>query len=104
MIRVLLVEGDQGRRSALTHALDTVPGIDVVGQIGDGAVVTSAVMALNPDVVVLWAELPTLSGPAAAALLGRSCPQVRVLATSRVTVLPSGHGAHLALLESLTCE
>jgi DNA-binding NarL/FixJ family response regulator len=79
VIRVLLVEGDQDRRVALTRALDTVPGIDVVGQVGDGNVATSAVMALNPDVVVLSAVLPTLSGPAAAELLARSCPQVRVL-------------------------
>jgi DNA-binding NarL/FixJ family response regulator len=79
VIRVLLVEGDQDRRAALTRALDTVPGIDLVGQIGDGTVVTSAVMALNPDVVVLSAALPTLSGPAAAELLAHSCPQVRVL-------------------------
>jgi DNA-binding NarL/FixJ family response regulator len=79
VIRVLLVEGDQDRRTELTRALDTVPGIDVVGQVGDGNVAASAVMALNPDVVVIAASLPTLSGPGAAELLARSCPQVRVL-------------------------
>jgi DNA-binding NarL/FixJ family response regulator len=79
VIRVLLVEGDQDRRAALTRALGSVPGIDVVGQVGDGKVAASAVMALNPDVVVVSAILPTVSGPAAAELLARSCPQVRVL-------------------------
>ena len=69
MIRVLLVEGDQAERAALARALGAVSGIEVVGQVGDGSVAPSAVMALNPDVVVLAAQLPTIAGPDAAALL-----------------------------------
>ena len=80
MIRVLLVEGDADRRAAMARDLATVRGIEVVGQVGDGSVAASAVMALNPDVVVVSAVLPTLSGPAAAELLAHSCPQVRVVA------------------------
>jgi DNA-binding NarL/FixJ family response regulator len=79
VIRVLLVEGDQAERAALARALGEVSGIDVVGPVGDGSVAPSAVMALNPDVVVLAAHLPTIAGPDAAALLAAECPQVRVV-------------------------
>ena len=79
MIRVLLVDGEQDERAALARLLDDVDGIEVVGQIGDGSVAPSAVMALNPDVVVISARLPVISGPAAAALLAAECPQVRVV-------------------------
>jgi DNA-binding NarL/FixJ family response regulator len=79
VIRVLLVEGDQTERASLARDLEQVDGIEVVGQIGDGSVAPSAATALNPDVIVLSARLPVLPGPATAALLAETCPQVRVL-------------------------
>ena len=80
MIRVLLVDGDAPLRATLAHALDRVDGLEVVGQVGDGALAASAVLALNPDVVVMAARLPVLPGPEAAARVAAACPQARLLA------------------------
>jgi DNA-binding NarL/FixJ family response regulator len=82
VIRVLLVDADDGRRAALADALAAVDGIDVVGQAADGRMACSAVVAVNPDVVVVDASLPVLSGPDLTAWLSEACPWIRVVGTA----------------------
>jgi DNA-binding NarL/FixJ family response regulator len=79
VIRVLLVDADDDRRAALADALGGVDGIEVVGQAADGRMACSAVVAVNPDVVVLDASLPVLSGPDLTAWLSEACPWIRVV-------------------------
>jgi DNA-binding NarL/FixJ family response regulator len=79
MIRVLIVEADERRCDELARCLIGAAGIEVVGIAGDGRTACSAALALNPDVVLMAARLPALSGEDATAWLSTECPSVRVV-------------------------
>lgn len=52
-IRVLLVDDHTMLREALRIMLDKEPGIEVVGELGDGSGVAEAHARLMPDVIVM---------------------------------------------------
>jgi DNA-binding NarL/FixJ family response regulator len=79
MIRVLIVDADERRCEELAGSLIGAAGIEVVGVAGDGRTACSAALALNPDVVLMAARLPALSGEDATAWLSTECPSVRVV-------------------------
>lgn len=78
-VRVLLADDDDAARQALAAALAGRRDIEVVGHARDGRTVCQAVRALNPDVVVMRATLPVMSGLEATAWLREHCPSVRVV-------------------------
>jgi DNA-binding NarL/FixJ family response regulator len=84
MIRVLIVDADERRCEALAHGLEMAGGIEVVGTAGDGRTACSATLAVNPDVVLMAANLPVLSGEDATAWLSTECPSVRVVGLGAV--------------------
>lgn len=61
-ISVFLADDHAMVREALAEALDREPGIEVVGQCGDGLAVVSEVRRQKPDVVVLDITMPGLNG------------------------------------------
>lgn len=79
MIRLLVVEDVRLNRSVLTTWLNLVDGFTVVGAVGRGEEVPSAVLELGPDVVLLDIGLPGVGGLAVAAELRKSFPQTKVL-------------------------
>ncbi|MFJ4409520.1 response regulator [Streptomyces sp. NPDC088910] len=83
MIRVLLVDDDPLVRAGLKMMLRGADGIEVVGEVGDGAAVPGAVRQHGPDVVLMDIRMPVMDGiTATRALTGRdSAPQVIVLTT-----------------------
>ena len=80
-VRVLIVD-DHAPFRTLARLLLVADGFDVVGEVGDGALV--AARALRPDVVLLDVQLPDADGFAVAAALsgGPRAPAV-VLVSSR---------------------
>lgn len=80
MIRVLIADPAEPVRSRLAAMLAAADGIEVVGTAEDGRMACSAVVAVNPDVVLLAADLPRRSGPDTAAWLRTERPAVRVVA------------------------
>lgn len=79
-IRVLLAD-DQGLfREALRTLLEVQPGIEVVGEAGDGDEAVRRSAELHPDVVLMDLRMPVLDGIAATARLRAEQPDVRVLA------------------------
>lgn len=81
-IRTLLVDDHAVFREALQMMLGQQAGIDIVGAVGDGALVEESVATLQPDVVVMDINMPTLNGiEATRKLLARS-PGLRVVALS----------------------
>jgi DNA-binding NarL/FixJ family response regulator len=89
MIRVLIVDADEGRCVALAAGLEEAGGMEVVGTAGDGRMACSATLALNPDVVLMAATLPGLSGEDATAWLSTECPSVRVVGLGDAGTQPS---------------
>jgi DNA-binding NarL/FixJ family response regulator len=85
VIRVLIADPAEPVRSRLAAVLTAAGGIEVVGAAEDGRMACSAVVAVNPDVVLLAADLPRRSGPDTAAWLRTQRPAVRVVALASAT-------------------
>lgn len=62
VITVLLCDDVPQLRMLLRYAIDEHPGLEVVGEAGDGHAGLAAVAALLPDVVVLDLSMPGLDG------------------------------------------
>jgi len=62
MGRTALIVDDHPSFRASARAMLEAEGFDVVGELEDGASVVEAVIALDPDVVLLDVQLPDMSG------------------------------------------
>ena len=81
-IRVLLIDDHAMFREALRVMLEKEPDIEVIGELGDGALVEQTVARNVPDVVVMDISMPTVNGIEATRRLLASHPQLRVVALS----------------------
>jgi DNA-binding NarL/FixJ family response regulator len=79
MIRVLLADDQSLVRTGFTMILDAQPGIEVVGEAGDGAAAVTMARALQPDVVLMDVRMPGTDGIAATAQITAERPATRVL-------------------------
>jgi DNA-binding NarL/FixJ family response regulator len=61
-VRVLLVDDSELVREGLRMALDPAPGVEVVGEAGDGALGVAEAERLRPDVVLTDVRMPVLDG------------------------------------------
>lgn len=61
-IRVLLADDDVLMRSGLRMLLEASPGIEIVGEAGDGLEAIAMVEALRPHVVLMDIRMPQLDG------------------------------------------
>jgi DNA-binding NarL/FixJ family response regulator len=64
-IRVLLADDQALVRAGFRALLDAQPGIEVVGEAGDGREAVELAAALNPDVILMDIRMPVLDGLAA---------------------------------------
>lgn len=87
-IRVLLADDHPAMRLGLRVLLARAPGVEVVGEAGDGEQALALLETLRPDVVVLDCEMPGLAGVEVAQEIRRRNVPVRVLALS---AYDSGH-------------
>jgi two-component system, NarL family, response regulator LiaR len=62
VIRVLIVDDHEVVRQGLRFVLEQEPGIEVVGECGDGRSALAAIEELAPDVVLLDLVMPGLDG------------------------------------------
>jgi two-component system NarL family response regulator len=81
-IRVLLVDDHTMFREALRLMLEREPGIEVVGELGDGEQVAVAVDRCAPDVVVMDVSMPNVNGIDATRSLRARYPLLQVVALS----------------------
>lgn len=81
-IRTLLVDDHTMFREALRMMLDKEPAVEVVGELGDGALVQETVARLAPDVVVMDISMPRVNGIEATRALVSRFPATRVVALS----------------------
>jgi DNA-binding NarL/FixJ family response regulator len=78
-IRVLLVDDHPVVRRGLAALLATLPGIEVVGEAGDGASAVKEAQLSQPDVVVMDVQMPGLDGVEATKALAAAVPSAAVL-------------------------
>ncbi len=78
-IRVLLADDHAVLRSGLRLLIERQPGIEVVGEAGDGNEALARAKALQPDLVLLDINMPGLDGLAALPRIRQESPASRVL-------------------------
>jgi len=78
-IRVLIVDDHEMVREGLMSMLRSEPDFEVVGQTGRGGDVAELVESSRPDVVLLDARLPDISGVEVCRALSRTHPDVSVV-------------------------
>ena len=78
-VRVLIVEDDALMRAGLRGVLDAAPGIEVVGEAGDGRDAAHRTGVYRPDLVLMDIRMPDVDGIAATRDVLAAFPDVRVV-------------------------
>ncbi len=81
-IRALLVDDHSLVRAGLRTLLDSIDGVVVVAEAGNGEEALRLAAEFHPDLVVMDIAMPLLSGLDAAALIREALPGTRVLILS----------------------
>ena len=81
-IRVLLADDHTLVRAGIRALLEKLPGVEVVGEAGDGREVLNLVKAQRPSIVLMDISMPDLNGLEAAARVVKEFPEVRVIILS----------------------
>jgi DNA-binding NarL/FixJ family response regulator len=78
-IRVLVVDDQELFRRGLTMLLAVEPGLEVVGEAGDGAEGATLAESAAPDVVLLDVRMPKKSGIEACLAIKESVPSAKII-------------------------
>lgn len=82
MIRVLLADDHRLVRQGIRALLERDPGLEVVGEAGDGLEAVELARRMEPDVVILDIAMPKLSGLEALERVHKIGPEIKVLLLS----------------------
>jgi DNA-binding NarL/FixJ family response regulator len=78
-IRLLLVDDQQLMRQGLRLLLEMEPGLQVVGEAGNGQEALDAYARLLPDVVLMDIRMPVLDGVAATQHMRQRWPDSKII-------------------------
>jgi DNA-binding NarL/FixJ family response regulator len=78
-VRIVLVDDHPVVRRGLRALIDTLDGLEVVGEAADGEEAVREVQLLQPDVVLMDVRMPGLDGVEATRRVRTSCPGTAVL-------------------------
>ena len=78
-IRVLVVDDQELFRRGLTMLLAVEPGLEVVGEAGDGAEGVTLAESAAPDVILLDVRMPKKSGIEACLAIKESVPTAKII-------------------------
>lgn len=78
-VRVLVVDDQELFRRGMTMLLGIEPGIEVVGEAGDGVEGTELAISTAPDVVLLDVRMPRRSGIETCKAIKEAVPSARIV-------------------------
>jgi DNA-binding NarL/FixJ family response regulator len=81
-MRILLADDHILVRAGIRSLLEKIPGVEVVGEAGDGREAIALVAKHRPDLVLMDIAMSGLNGLEASARIARDFPQVRVMMLS----------------------
>ncbi len=81
-VTLLLADDHRLVRQGVAAILNTLPGLRLVGEAGDGPEAVRMAERLRPDVMVLDLRMPGLSGVEVTREVARRCPRTRVVILS----------------------
>ena len=81
-IRVLIVDDHKVMRETLRSFLESLPGVEVVGEAENGRVAVQLVRDKKPTVVVMDVITPEMDGIEATRLITNEMPEVKVIVLS----------------------
>lgn len=82
IVRVLLADDHTLVRAGLRKLLESIPGMEVVGEAGEGLELLELVEQLQPQMVLMDIAMPGLNGLEATGRLVKAWPEIRVLILS----------------------
>ncbi len=78
-IKLLIVDDHPVFRGGLIDVMDTEPGITVVGEAADGEVAIEIAHEVNPEVILMDINLPTINGLQVTRKIKAQMPDVKVI-------------------------
>lgn len=81
-MRIVLADDHHLVRAGIRGLLEDLPGVDVVGEAGDGREALDLIETTRPDVALLDITMPGLNGLEVAARVARDVPHTKVLLLS----------------------
>ncbi|MGH7439069.1 MAG: response regulator [Polyangiaceae bacterium] len=84
-LRVLLADDHALVRAGMRALLEDLPGVEVVGEAGDGHEALQLVRATSPDIALVDISMPTLNGLEVVTRAQKEFPRTRVVIVSMHT-------------------
>lgn len=79
-VRVLIADDQALLRGSFRVLVDSTPGMETVGEAGDGAEAVALARELTPDVVLMDLRMPVMDGVEATKVIRAQFPETQVIA------------------------
>jgi PAS domain S-box-containing protein len=103
-VRVLFADDHRIVRESLVSLLQAQPGIEVVGEAGDGREAVESAGRLQPDIVVMDISMPVMDGVEATRLIKGHWPAIKVIGLSMHDAVQGGDKILQAGADGYVCK